>query len=200
MGDRMQFESDKGMSEISEITEKRLRTIVLQDSVWAQIDPVAPPNRLRYAEEVRIGSFRLDLVASNAAGGITIIELKVCASKDTLAQLLLYPRAFETHLQRRGLPHRPELRMVLVTTYLDKGVVDLIGSIRPPCPTLLRVCVAEEAGYFLRSPREVGEERQQVWDQAGDPTGGDITIEGDRVFAKGVDLFGGNGSEPKRMT
>jgi hypothetical protein len=74
------------------VKEREFRTHI-EEHHWDAIDPEVPLLRPG-AAEVRIGALTLDLLARNSAGGITLVEFKVSATKDTLAQLLLYPRAF----------------------------------------------------------------------------------------------------------
>jgi hypothetical protein len=81
-------------------SERELRRRVC-DELWDELDP-DPRFKLdqgRKVDEVRIGNFVFDALAPNASGGLTIIEFKVVMSKDTLAQLLLYPRALHRALK-----------------------------------------------------------------------------------------------------
>jgi hypothetical protein len=133
---------------------------------WAAIDPEVPLVRPS-AAEVRIGALILDLVARNDKGGITLVEFKVKATKDTLAQLLLYPRAFRKALEKAGCPQIPALRIVLVSPFIDRGVVELAETIQSPYPIQIRLCVRDGSeGVRLTSPNEPGISEDHCWDQS----------------------------------
>jgi hypothetical protein len=171
--------------------EREFRTYV-EAHHWDDIDPEVPLLKPS-AAEVRIGALTLDLVARNKAGGITLVEFKVKASKDTLAQLLLYPRAFHKALQAAGCPKVPELRVVLVSPFIDRGVVDLVKSIQPPHPIHIRLCVPDgDQRIKLMSPDEPGVPEQHCWEQSevtGRPSqvgwdmDGGLLIRGERLAA-----------------
>jgi len=138
----------------------------IEEHHWDAIDPEVPlvgPG----AAEVRIGSLILDLVAHNKAGGITLVEFKVKATKDTLAQLLLYPRAFRRALEAAGCPKMPDLRVVLVSPFIDRGVVELIETLRPPYPVQIRLCVPDgDHRVKLVSPNTPDIPLAHCWEQS----------------------------------
>ena len=90
--------------------------------------------------EVRIGGFRLDAVASAPDGSLVIIELKTTRWMGTLAQLLLYLRALRRCLEFQGL-RPPQIRSLLITTYLDCGLLDLITDHELTDVVDVRLCV-----------------------------------------------------------
>jgi hypothetical protein len=138
----------------------------IEEHHWGAIDPEVPLV-MPSAAEVRIGSLILDLVAHNKAGGITLVEFKVKATKDTLAQLLLYPRAFRRALEASGCPKVPDLRVVLVSPFVDRGVVDLLQTLRPPYPVLIRLCVPDgDQRVKLVSPNALDIPRGHCWEQS----------------------------------
>ncbi|MFL5354161.1 hypothetical protein [Archangium sp.] len=171
--------------------EREFRVYV-EEHHWDDIDPEVPLLKPS-AAEVRIGALILDLVARNKAGGLTLVEFKVKASKDTLAQLLLYPRAFEKALRAAGCPEVPKLRVVLVSPFIDRGVVELAGKIQPPHPIHIRLCVPDgDQRIKLMSPNEPGVPEQHCWEQSevagrssqvGWDKDGGLLIRGQRLVA-----------------
>jgi hypothetical protein len=147
--------------------ERELRRRVMCAELWNEFDP-DPKYALDWArkvDEVRIGNFILDMLAPNADGGLTIVEFKVVMSKDTLAQLLLYPRALRCALKQAKAPV-PDIRMLLVTTHLDKGVVDVLDALNPAPPVFFRLCVKKGDQLALVDPRTLGDEpHNQYYDQ-----------------------------------
>jgi hypothetical protein len=138
----------------------------IEEHHWDAIDPEVPPLRLG-AAEVRIGALILDLVAHNSAGGLTLVEFKVKASKDTLSQLLLYPRALRKALMAAGCPKVPDLRVILVSPFMDRGVVELVEALQPRDPIKLRLCVQEgEHQAKLVSPSGPNIPPAHCWDQS----------------------------------
>jgi hypothetical protein len=138
----------------------------IEEHHWDDIDPVVPLMRPG-AAEVRIGSLILDLVAHNKAGGITLVEFKVKATKDTLAQLLLYPRAFQRALKAVGCPKLPDLRVVLVSPFIDRGVVELIETLTLPYPVQIRLCVPDgDSRVKLVSPNAPDIPSGHCWEQS----------------------------------
>lgn len=133
---------------------------------WDAIDPEVPLVKPG-AAEVRIGALTLDLVAHNSRGGVTLVEFKVSATKDTLSQLLLYPRAFQKTLVAAGCPKMPELRVVLVSPFIDRGVVELVETIRSPHPITIRLCIPDgNEQVRLISPRDSDAPEKHCWDQS----------------------------------
>ncbi len=138
----------------------------IEEHHWDAIDPEVPLLRPG-AAEVRIGALILDLVAQNSAGGITLIEFKVKATKDTLAQLLLYPRAFRRALEAAGCQRLPDLRVVLVSPFIDRGVVELMETLPPPYPVRIRLCVPDgEHRVKLISPKDPDIPKAHCWEQS----------------------------------
>ena len=116
--------------------------------------------------EVRIGSFRLDAVAfDDRDNSLVVVELKTNRWYGTLAQLLLYPRALNQAIADEGiLP--PPIRSLLITTYLDKGLIDLIANHGLSDSVELLVCVgSEERGLKLVNPLDA-EAEAVLFDQA----------------------------------
>ena len=153
---------------------------------WDSIDPEVPlvePG----AAEVRIGSLILDLVAHNKAGGITLVEFKVKATKDTLAQLLLYPRAFRRALTAAGCPKVPDLRVVLVSPFIDRGVVEWVETLQLPYPVRIRLCVPDgDNRVKLVSPNASDIPKGHCWEQSDGACqvgwDGDLLIRGRRLL------------------
>ncbi|MBI5526329.1 MAG: hypothetical protein HY897_08335 [Deltaproteobacteria bacterium] len=138
------------------------------DALFRSLDPQCPLV-WEGKRQVKLGNFKIDYLARNRDGGLTIVEFKICAKNDTLAQLLLYPRAITVGLKKQGCPDRllPKTKIVLVSTFLDKGVVELARRIRPPVPIGFRLCVEKNGGPMLVDPSEDGHEYPgQFWDQA----------------------------------
>ncbi len=167
-------------------TERDFRRHI-EEHHWDAIEPEVPLIRPG-AAEVRIGSLILDLVAHNKSGGITLVEFKVKATKDTLAQLLLYPRAFRRALETAGCPKLPDLQVVLVSPFIDRGVVELVETIKPPHPVLIRLCVPDgDNRVKLVSPNTPGIPREHCWEQSDGVCqvgwDGDLLIRGSRLRA-----------------
>lgn len=113
-----------GNGKLTEISEKDLQRAVL-DNAYPSINPRAQPHSYAEGREhFRLGTFRFDFIVGNKRGGFTIVEFKRYAHHGTFGQLLLYPRAVQLALGRR-VP----LSIVLITPYLDKGVVDLMQKL-----------------------------------------------------------------------
>jgi len=146
-------------------TKEREFRSYIETHHWHDIDPDVPLIKPG-AAEVRIGALILDLVAPNTAGGITLVEFKVSASKDTLSQLLLYPRAFHKALKAADCPTIPDLRVVLVSPFIDQGIVDLVKTLQSPYPIKLRLCVPDgDQRVKLVSPDDPGIPEGHCWDQ-----------------------------------
>ena len=157
------------------------------ETLWDELDPEPEfkLDRARRVDEVRIGNFVLDMLAPNAKGGLTIVEFKVVMSKDTLAQLLLYPRALRSTLRPTNVPV-PDIRMLLVTPYLDWGVVEVIKELNPKPSVFFRLCVKNEDRLALVEPRSSDEWRGQCYDQVSESASRiALTWNGSELRAKG---------------
>lgn len=89
-----------------------------------------------------IGRFALDCVARDQHGNLALLEFKVNKWVGSIGQLLLYRRALIKQKSDCTLN-----RCILVTTYLDFGVVDIMEKISPVIPNL-------EAHVFFLTPGE----------------------------------------------
>ena len=113
--------------------------------------------------EVHIGNFKLDALAIDRKKKcIVVVELKVVCTKDALGQLLLYAHAVR---QKLNDPSK-KVRSLLITTHLDRGVVEIVKELQPPHDIQLWVCVGGE-GQDLRLvlPDHLDAE-DQVWYQS----------------------------------
>lgn len=113
--------------------------------------------------EVRIGAFRFDAVARDRSGNLFVVELKVAARMDTLAQLLIYPHVLKKYLRHCGLP-APVSGAVLITTHFDLNVLEVLKSIGASSTTSVWICTGTVPGALrLVAPMEVPD---QAWDQS----------------------------------
>lgn len=165
------------------VGEQELRGLV-ELPCWNDLDdvPLISPG----ATEVRIGKFTFDLLARNKAGGVTIVEFKVTAWIGTLAQLLLYPLALRHQLERDQCKSIPKIRCVLVTSYLDRGVVSAVHELAPQCPVGFRVVIDEGQGPRLVDPTKDAHliPEAQYWHQA-EERGSDVRWDGQRIVMRG---------------
>jgi RecB family endonuclease NucS len=118
-----------------------------------------------FAREVKIGSFTLDLLGKRERGDLVIVEFKANAHKNTLGQLLLYPRALRSALGRKA----PRIRTVLVSPFIDRGVVDLARKLRSVEKIVLRLAVSVRGRVELIDPAKVDATSGQCWEQS-DPS------------------------------
>jgi hypothetical protein len=179
-------------------SERELRQRVC-DELWGELDPNPEYmlDRERAVDEVRIGNFILDMLAPNARGGLTIVEFKVVMSKDTLAQLLLYQRALRRTLERANAPV-PSIRMLLVTPYLDKGVIEVFEELKPKDPVLFRLCVQNGDRLALVDPQAGDEWSNQCYDQVDEfASKTALTWNGSELRAKGRLLWTPGTLRPK---
>jgi hypothetical protein len=169
------------------VNEQDFRKYVCEH-LWDSIDPAAPLIR-GGAPEVRIGAFKLDLLSANRDGGLSVVEFKVCASNEAVHQLFLYPRAVKKALERDGGPI-PSLRAVLVTPFLDRGVVEAVRSLGGlPCPMVFRLCVPDGmGGAVLRDPEREPVPGDRYWDQV-DEGRRDLRSENGHVMVRGERLM-----------
>ena len=113
-------------------------------------------------QEMRLGAFRFDAIAYDRSGTLVIIELKVNATKDTLAQLLLYPHALRKFLKRSECIQR--VRTILITTHVDLNVVEIVERLSTIEDIDIKICRADQNGVpCLVSPRLADD---QIWDQS----------------------------------
>lgn len=118
--------------------------------------------------EVRIGAFRLDAVAFDPDGCLVIVELKTTRWIGTLAQLLLYPRALKKSLAAKGI-QPPPIRCLLVTTFLDRGVLDLIADYELSDTVDVLVCSGSLPDDLKLTPPLHEDAADVVLDQADGP-------------------------------
>lgn len=125
------------MSRASVMTERELSE---------HLEALLDQRKLRLvAREIRIGSLRLDAVAIDEFDdSLVVVELKTTRWCGTLAQLLLYPRALRKAIIDKGLSP-PVIRSLLITTYLDKGLIDLVADHELSDTVRLAVCVGSVA-------------------------------------------------------
>lgn len=65
------------------------------------------------------------------------------------------------------MPALPELRVVLVSPFIDLGVVRLVETIQSPYPITIRLCIPDgDKGVKLVSPTEPGIPKDHCWDQS----------------------------------
>ena len=93
-------------------------------------------------KELRIGAFRFDAVAYDLNGDIVVVELKPISTKDTLAQLLLYPHALQ--MQLKDLPNPPNVSSLLITTHIDANVFEIAESLSVTGEISIKVCVGSK--------------------------------------------------------
>jgi len=109
--------------------------------------------------EVPLGAYRFDRLASDADGRLVVVELKTDAHLRTLGQLLVYRHAVAKHARSR------QVRALLLTTYLDKNVVEVVDQLRSVIDIELKVCKDDPHdpdGLVPVDPRAAG---PQVWYQ-----------------------------------
>jgi RecB family endonuclease NucS len=129
--------------------------------------------------EVRIGKYRLDALARDRGGDLVVIELKVAATKDAIAQLLLYPHAVTKTLFRQ-CQTLPSIRSVLISTHLDRNVVELVESLKLKDKIGLFVCIGNSPNELrLVEPSEAGD---RVWCQSDGRT--DLVVENGEVHVR----------------
>jgi RecB family endonuclease NucS len=116
-------------------------------------------------KEVKIGAFKLDGVAiDTSTKELVVIELKVNASKNTLAQLLIYPYVLHKALCKLKF-EPPPIRSLLVTTHVDLNVVELAQNLANQRIIKILVCTDSGEGMFsLVSPDKAP--KNQAWDQS----------------------------------
>lgn len=139
---------------VRDLSEKQLS----EDFKWI-IDAL---NLELIGKEMRLGAFRFDAIAYDHSGALVIIELKVKATKDTLAQLLLYPHALRNFLKRNQSDQR--VRTILVTTHVDSNVVDLVKRLESVEDICIKICTDSTEGKRTLVDPEFATD--QVWDQS----------------------------------
>ena len=116
------------------------------------------------SEQFRLGAYITDAIARDENGSLVVIELKVKATKDTLAQLLLYPHAIRKHLKKNDAVNI-KIRSLLISTHVDSNVVELAKRVAGIEEIAIKICVGDETtGLKLVDPDEAGD--RQVWDQS----------------------------------
>ena len=116
------------------------------------------------AREVKIGAYKLDAVAADPSGALVVVELKVNASIATLGQLLLYPHVLRKAICRCGV-RPPRVRALLITTFLDSNVKEVVHKLADKVDIEFLVCTgATPDSLRLVDPENAGEE--QCWDQS----------------------------------
>jgi hypothetical protein len=113
--------------------------------------------------EVQLGSYRLDAIAlDESTGRIVVVELKTCAHIRSLGQLLLYRSALKSVLDECKV--KREVDALLITTFLDREVVDVVRQIGLAEAIRVKVCVGDCAPFSLVDPSEAP---KQAWYQKG---------------------------------
>ena len=113
---------------------------------------------------LRFGAYITDAIARDESGSIVVIEFKVKATKDTLAQLLLYPHAIRKLLKNKGKAD-VTVRALLISTHVDSNVVELARLVSVVENISIKICVGDlSSGLRLIDPDEADE--SQVWDQS----------------------------------
>lgn len=145
------------MTTIDKVTEAQLQGEI--DQLAGQVDLIV------IAKKLAIGNFEIDGVAwdKSSRGGLVIIELKVNMDKALLAQVLLYQRALKMALPP-SLADVP-IRCLLISTYFDRGVIELCGSVKGIVDVELQL-VKLDANYHFRLEPPTDADTSQVWDQA----------------------------------
>jgi RecB family endonuclease NucS len=119
-------------------------------------------NLVEVGRELRLGAFRFDAIAYDQAGTIVVVELKVMATKDTLAQLLLYPHAIRKFLKRSGIENQ-KVRSVLITTHIDLNVVEITERLSDIEDVSIKICIGTDDNLQLVDPEHSPD---QMWDQS----------------------------------
>jgi hypothetical protein len=116
-------------------------------------------------KEVKIGAFKLDGVAIDiSTKELVVIELKVNASKNTLAQLLIYPHVLHKALCKLKF-EPPQIRSLLVTTHVDLNVVELAQNLANERIIEILIFTGSDKEMFsLISPNNAPD--NQAWDQS----------------------------------
>ena len=140
--------------------EKPIRKYIEEsEKIYNEIDPDPKYRLLKpFFKEVPIGAYRLDLVAPNANGGLTIVEFKAYMSKDALAQLLIYPIGLRHYLEKHGATKQEletlQIRSILVSPFIDKMVAKAIKDWNMSDQIKLRLVVKEEEQVKLVDPEK----------------------------------------------
>lgn len=114
--------------------------------------------------ELRFGAYIVDAIARDERGSLVVIELKVKATKDTLAQLLLYPHAIRKLVKNKE-KMAVKVRSLLISTHVDSNVVDVARRVSGIEEIAIKICVGDlNSGLSLVDPDEADE--NQVWDQS----------------------------------
>jgi len=112
----------------------------------SEVDPQGP--RLFSGQrDLKLGTYEFDYVAPNAAGGLTLIDFEVSATRDVLGRLLLHPHAV-AKVVGRAVP----LRSVLIVTHLDWNVVEAVKALRTAHPSIIRLAKEQGDDYELVDP------------------------------------------------
>jgi len=114
--------------------------------------------------QVQIGSYKLDAVAvDKATGKIVVVELKTCAHIRSLGQLLVYRSALNKTLADLVPEAKCDVVAMLVTTFLDREVVDVVSQLGLEEIIGIKVCVGNSPIFSLVDPSEAPED--QAWYQ-----------------------------------
>lgn len=116
------------------------------------------------AEQLQLGAYKLDAIAlDKKRRKIVVVELKTCAHIGSLGQLLLYRSALMQTLAHVAPEADYEVDALLITTFLDREVVDVIHGLGLDDKIRVKVCVGDSAHFLLEDPHDAP--RDQAWHQ-----------------------------------
>lgn len=120
-------------------------------------------------KQVPVGSYKLDAIAlDRSAGRIIVVELKTCAHVGTLGQLLLYRSALQQTIVGLIPEAKNDVEALLITTFLDREVVDVVKQLGLDGTVRIKVCVGGSVPFSLVDPSDAPD--NQAWYQRGEPS------------------------------
>lgn len=139
-------------------------TLITEKQLEAHARDLLATMGLRWLDrELQLGSYKLDAIALDEQDRrIVVVELKTCAHIRSLGQLLLYRSALKQALTGTLLKSY-EVDALLITTFLDLEVVDVVSELGLSDAIGVKVCVGEGAPFSLVDPSDAPGE--QAWYQ-----------------------------------
>ena len=109
-------------------------------------------------KQVRLGAYRFDAVALDRKNKkIVVVELKTERYKGALGQILLYRSALKRHLAMEHPANTYDVDALLITTFLDLEVVDVLQELDLGDAVRVKVCVGAGTSFSLVDPADAPE-------------------------------------------